>query len=313
LIVQVITGIPYFYRQFGYEMALDLAGRRFGCEPNVPKLKDGEKEKYSIRPALDADLSFIAETYACAIQRHAVACVRTPELFKYEMDGQSDGNMDRFIMHIIENEAGEAVGYLQHPNYLGKTGLTAYWYELKPGVSWLDVTPSVVRYLWKRGQEYGQRDERTVTTFGFMLGAEHPAYKVLGSNLPTVINPYAYQMRVPDLVNFLNLIKPALEKRLSESIASGHSREIKVGFYRDGLRIVIEKGKLTAIEKWMPSPKDEGDIAFPDRTFLQMLFGYRSYEELHTSFADCWCDHEDVRVLMDILFPKKLSDVFPVA
>jgi hypothetical protein len=120
-------------------------------------------------------------------------------------------------------------------------------------------------------------------------------------------------MRVPDLPDFLNHIKPVLEKRLAESIASGHSGEIKVSFYRDGLQIVVEKGKLTSIEKWMPTPEAGGDIAFPDRIFLQMVFGYRSYDELHAAFADCWCDREDVRILMNILFPKKLSDVFPIA
>ena len=36
--VQAITGIPFYYRQFGYEMALDFAGRRFGYEAKVPKL-----------------------------------------------------------------------------------------------------------------------------------------------------------------------------------------------------------------------------------------------------------------------------------
>jgi hypothetical protein len=51
--VQAITGIPYYYRLFGYEMALDLAGRRFGFEANVPKLKDGEEEPYRIRPAAE--------------------------------------------------------------------------------------------------------------------------------------------------------------------------------------------------------------------------------------------------------------------
>ena len=241
-----------------------------------------------------------------------VACVRTPELFKYELDGQSEGNMDRFIMFIIENEAGESVGYLQHPNYLGRTGLTAYWYELKRGVSWLDVTPGVARYLWNTGQQYGQRAGKDCTSFGFMLGAEHPVYKTLGRDLPVVIAPYAYYMRVADLPGFLNHIKPALENRLVESIAAGHSREIKISFYRDGLRIMIEKGKLS-IEKWIPTSEEGGDIAFPDLTFLQLLFGYRSYEELSTAFADCWSDHEDVRVLVEILFPKKLSDVFPVA
>ena len=93
----------------------------------------------------------------------------------------------------------------------------------------------------------------------------------------------------------------------------GHSREIKISFYRTGLRLVIEKGKLTTIESWKPTPEDDGAAAFPGMTFLQILFGYRSYDELQQSFADCWCDNEEIRVLINILFPKKLSDVFPVA
>jgi GNAT superfamily N-acetyltransferase len=312
LIVQAITGIPYFYRQFGYEMALDFVGRRVGYEAQVPKLKDGEVEKYSIRPAVEADLSFIASVYDHATQRHMVKCVRTSEMFKYELFEQSRDAVHYFATHVIENTSSEAVGYVQHSDCLNGTTLTTVWYELKQGVSWLDVTPSVVRYLWNKGQEYAKRDGGEYNSFSFMGGSHHPVYQALGRDLPTVREPYAYQMRVPDLVIFLNHIKPALEKRLAESIAVGHSREIKVSFYRDGLRMVIEKGKLS-IEKWMPSPKEEGDIAFPDRTFLQMLFGYRSYGELHTAFVDCWCDREEVRVLMNILFPKKLSDVFPVA
>jgi hypothetical protein len=54
-------------------------------------------------------------------------------------------------------------------------------------------------------------------------------------------------------------------------------------------------------------------VAFPGLTFLQILFGYRSLEELQQSFPDCWCDSEEVRALIDILFPKKFSDVFPIA
>src|SRR5512147_1683119 len=74
--VQGITGIPYYYRLFGYEMALDLAGRRFGYEPNVPKLKAGESEPYRMRLAQETDLAFVASVYEHAIQRHAIACVR---------------------------------------------------------------------------------------------------------------------------------------------------------------------------------------------------------------------------------------------
>lgn len=312
--VQIITGIPYFYRQFGYEMALEFVGRRFGYEAQVPKLGEGEQEKYVLRPAIEADIPFIASVYEHATQRHMVRCERTLEIFKYELLEQDRNAAHYFDTLVIEDVSGEAVGYLQHYSYLTRTGLTAVWYELKQGVSWLDVTPSVVRYLWNKGQEMAKREGRTSISFGFIGGSHHPVYQALGNDLPTVIAPYAYQVRVSDVAGFLNHIKPALEKRLAESIAAGHSREIKVSFYRDGVRMVIEKGKLTTIEKWMPLLKDdEGDIAFPDRTFLQMLFGYRSYEELSTSFVECWCGGEEVRALMSILFPKKQSDVFPMA
>ena len=48
----------------------------------------------------------------------------------------------------------------------------ALGYELQKGVSWLDVTPGVARYLWQRGQEYAKRDGKQCYKFGFMLGAE---------------------------------------------------------------------------------------------------------------------------------------------
>jgi hypothetical protein len=311
--VQVITGIPYYYRQFGYEMALDLGGRRVGFETHVPKLKANEQEPYLIRAATENDLPFVIDLYEMAIRRYAIACVRTPEIVQYELNGQSENNVDRYPMCVIEGLTGQALGYFQHHNFIGRTGVSALWYELKPGVSWLAVTPSVVRYLWDKGQEYGKRDDRTCTSFGFMLGAEHPVYEALGDDLPGVHEPYAYYMRVPELIRFLHHIKPALEKRIAESIAAGHSRELKVSFYRDGLRLILEKGKLTTIESWKPSPEDEGAIGFPDRTFLQILFGYRSYDELHRCFADCWCSGEEVRILINILFPKNPSYVFAIA
>ena len=111
----------------------------------------------------------------------------------------------------------------------------------------------------------------------------------------------------------INHIKPVLEQRIASSIAAGHSREIKISFYRSGLRLALEQGRLVTVEAWKPTPEDEGIIAFPERTFLQLLFGYRSFEELKHAFADCWCDSEEVRALIEILFPKKLSDMFPVA
>jgi hypothetical protein len=310
--VQAITGIPFYYRQFGYEMALDLDGRRFGGQAQLPKLKEGETEPYTFRAALESDLPLIEKLYDQTKTRSMIACERTPELFHYELNGRSENN-NCWVNCMIEDQAGEPVGFFRHPGYNQSGILAASRYELNPGVSWLEVTPSVARYLWTKGQEYTKRDGLECHSFGFVLGASHPAYEAMGNRLPTIRDPYAWYLRIPDLQGFLNHIKPVLEKRLASSIAAGHSCRMYVSFYRTGLEIVLEHGMIASIEPWKPSPSAEGNTGFPDLTFLQLLFGYRSFYELEYTFADCWCTSEDVRVLLNILFPKKLSNVYPIA
>ncbi len=312
-LVQAITGIPYYYRLFGYEMALDLSGWRIGYEPNVPKLKVGEKEKFNIRLAVSDDLPFIVELYAEAKKRYAVSCFRAMDIFEYELNVQSRDSIPHRDILIITDEQGERLGYLQHPNYLGRKGMIVFGYELKHGVSWLEVTPSVIHYLWQCGQEFAKRDNRACTVFCFLLGLDHPVYQALGKALPDVNEPYAWYIRVPDLPAFIRHVTPALEKRLVDSIAIGYSGELKVSFYKDGLRLVFEKGKLKVVESWKPQSGDDGSAAFPGLTFIQLLFGYRSFEELHHAFADCFWEDNEARVILNILFPKRLSDVFPVA
>ena len=44
---------------------------------------------------------------------------------------------------------------------------------------------------------------------------------------------------------------------------------------------------LTSVECWPAFGQDDGDVCFPDHTFLQLLFGYRSLPELEYAFPDC--------------------------
>ena len=62
-LVQAITGISYFYRQFGYEYALDLGGKRVTYLSLIPKLKDGESEAYTLREATTEDIPLLMEYY----------------------------------------------------------------------------------------------------------------------------------------------------------------------------------------------------------------------------------------------------------
>ena len=311
LIVQAITGIPYFYRQFGYEMALDLDGGRTGYESGVPKLKDGETELFRFRPAVEGDIPFIMEVYERLITRSSIFALRDEAMWKYEFSGRSEESIPARKWEVIERVDGnELVGLLMRPQNAGNY---AMMYELKPGVSWLEVTPGVVRHLWNIARELTAQNDKSSPSFTFLLGQDHPVYQVMGDDLPSHRKPYAYFMRVPDLTGFIRLIAPALEERLASSLAPGYSGELKISFYKGGVRLLFKKGKLVTVDNWKPSPDEWGNVAFPDFTFLQVLFGYRSLAELHQSFADCWWHSEKDRVLIDILFPKILSNVIAIA
>jgi hypothetical protein len=48
-------------------------------------------------------------------------------------------------------------------------------------------------------------------------------------------------------------------------------------------------------------------------TFLQLLFGYRSLEELKYAYPDCWTKTDDALALLDIIFPRQPSEVWAVS
>jgi len=311
--MQAITGSPWFYRQFGYEMALELGGGRVGYMPHVPKLKDGEAEPYGVRPATEADLPFIAQVYEHATKRSPVACVRNEALWRYELHGRSEKSVNRSELRVVESAEGETVGFLAHPPHLWGPRLVVTLYELKRGVSWLAVTPSVIRYLQTTGKAYAVQGEKKESgAFAFWLGTEHPVYQVIHKRLPDTQPPYAWYVRVPDVPDFLRHVAPVLERRLAKSALVGHTGELKISFYRDGLHLVLENGRLTTVEQWAPTEDDQGAAKFSDRTFLQLLFGYRALEELEYAFADCGAGTDEARALLKALFAKQASNLWPV-
>ena len=311
--VQAITGIPFYYRQFGYEMAMGLGGGRQGNAANVAKLKEGKVEPFRLRAAVEADLPFIQELDAYAARQNLVYCPRNESNWRYELWGKSEKNGNRLDWFIINTAAGEAVGLLGSSITLWGTRLGINYLELMPGISWLQVAPSVLRGAKVIGEALAARENKTLADLFFCLGEDHPFCRITPTRLPEVRRIYAWYLRVPDLRGFLRHVTPALEWRLAGSVAAGHTGELKLNFYREGLRLAFEGGRLTAIEPWAPEHADDGSAGFAGQIFLQLLFGYRSMEALRGAFPDCWCDGDDARVLLEALFPKQRSVFWPWA
>jgi GNAT superfamily N-acetyltransferase len=310
--VQMIGGIPYFYRRLGYEMGLDMiTGHRLHTSA-VPKLKKGEKEPFRVRRATRNNLAFIARTYEHGMGRYLVSGARDLEMWRYELDGRRRGGSSHRELRVIETAGGRRVGFLVHERGGARRQETicAGPYELASGVSWLAVTPSVLRYLANYGQRQAVRAKKKLSWIAFFASEAHPIFRAAPGSLQSTWGPYAYYVRVADLPGFLRHIAPVLESRLAESIAVGHTSELKLSFYRDGLRLSFARGKLKKVDAWEPA--EGASASFPFLTFLQLLFGYRSLQELRDAYADCEAYGEAV-TLLDILFPKLPSEVWPAA
>ncbi len=241
--MQALVGIPWFYRAFGYEYGLEHDACRIGYRANVPRLKEGAQETYNVRPAQRSDLDLIARLYDEGRERGLVCCVRDRAVWQYELDGRSEGNAEAVKLCSIETAGGEFIGFMAHYGDLWDGTLYAIAYELAPGLSWLTVTPSVLRYLVNVGDAQTKKDgDDGLQAFALQLGSEHPAYDAIPHRLPHVERQLAWYVRVPDLPAFLRLIAPALEARLAASPLAGHSGELTLGFYRDGARLVFEGG-----------------------------------------------------------------------
>jgi hypothetical protein len=312
-VVQAITGIPYYYRLFDYEMAMNLGGSRLAYPDNVPQLKEDQAEAVKLRAAELTDIPFIQQVYALGASRSLVSVEWDEALWRYELTDKSPMNVNRLSVSIIETPAGEPVGFITCPYGLWGTTYALTAFELIQGQSWFKIAPSVMRYVLKTGQAMARAAGKELASIQFELGETHPAYDVLKNRLPVVRKPYAWYLRVPDLIAFLNLIGPVLEKRLSESLCSGYSGEIKIGFYRDGLRMVFEEGRLRGIEPWQKYEWHEATLLFSGFTFLQLLFGYRDMEELRHAMPDSSLRTPDLAPVIAALFPRQPSHLLPIS
>lgn len=126
---------------------------------------------------------------------------------------------------------------------------------------------------------------------------------------PRRSSPYAWYVRIADLPAFIRRIGPVLEQRLAASVVTGYSGELRLNFYRGGLRLVFADGRLTLAEDWQPpvlEPRD--NAAFPPLVFSQLLLGYRDLDSLRSAHPDVWA-HDDAEPLLRALFPLTHSQL----
>lgn len=310
-LAQAITGIPWYYRQFGYEYALDLGGGWLAYLANVPQLKEGESEPYHIRPMTIADVPFAAPLFERECARSLVACPRPDQMWRYLLTGCSPASIAAQPFRIIETPQGRPVGYFSASREMWQNMYMLVELAVVEGQSLRACMPTVLRELARMAQAEAAAQKKAVTALLLAFGQDHPVYQAIPDMLPRARLPYGWYIRVADVPAFLRHITPALEARLAQSVMAGHTGELHISEYIQGVRLVFENGKITTIEAWKPDVGNEGDAAFPPLSFLRLVLGQKALSELRAFYADCWAKDE-ADVLLNILFPPHYSYVIGV-
>lgn len=314
-IVQGITGIPHYYRRFGYAFAVDLGGRSAVNLDAIGELKEDQEPKYTLRPATDADVPQLVAWDRYYADECLLSHVRTEAMWRYELHYRSPDAPFYIHLHVIVSADGEDVGYIAWTAHPSRNFMGVMSYIVGEKASYVDTFEDVmcgIRAFTERF--YAQRPENKPTRIMFDGGVTSTMDTLIERTPSGVAREtiYAWYIRVEDIAGFIRKIAPVLERRLVRSGANRFTGTIKIGFYDlTGLTMLFENGCIKDVTHGELFQND-ADAAFPYHYFLNVVFGHRTVKELNHILPECYADRT-AAVVLGALFPKKRSWLMAMA
>jgi hypothetical protein len=319
-LVQGITGIANYYRQFGYEYALPFGSALTVNFSAIPALKGDATESYTLRPASVEDIPLLLHLWQREQLGSAITTPLSAEYCRWSMEGIPEA-VERWNPYLILDSSEHVIGCLRLWVARWGSEVNVSSLSLEEGVPLVAVVPSVLRGVRALAEmtvpvrlETPAADSARFHQFSH----QHDLKVVLDEIVPVRVTypfsayPDLWYIRVPNLPRFISHIAPVLERRLASSAQAGYTGELTVTFYRGGLRLAFANGKLTAAEEWERPLWGTAKIGCPPLVFLQLLFSYRSLHELCSIQPDVWTEGIEAAPILDALFPKRDSSLIPL-
>lgn len=284
-----IQGIPYYYRQFGYEYALPLEGGHRVELYNIPDAPP--PDGITFRKATLDDIRVLHHLYRETIPLSLdLYTLRDAAIWKFLLGPSMKTDMvaDTWII-----ERGDtALGYWRISHHGFGEGLIISEASAIPG----QLAAAVLTKCKQLAQEAGKPYIR------LNMQRKHALVDLARAWGAKDLGTYAWQIHIPDVKRLLDALIPIFEMRLAKSTFSGMTRRFVISFYRDVYELLFENGCITTINR-LKNSDEWGDLRMPPNVFAPLVFGYRSREALAENYPDFGC-HGEGQVLTDILFPQ---------
>ncbi len=291
-----IQGIPYFYRQFGYEYAMPL-DVYWHIELRQLPDKSGESA-YSFRLATPEDIPVLMRLYEQSMSALDICTTRDESIWRY-LFGESLATVVCAETWLVLDSNQQPAGYFRLPAHgFGEGLIVGETSRMNAGVA-----EAVLVHLKQVSQERNKPyirlalpDTNDLLNVARGFGARDDGH-------------YPWQMHIVDAARLLRKLAPVLERRLADSVFAGMTRTVVLNLYREAFELCFEAGKLKTVNAL--GFKDGGDISLPPLLLAPLLLGYRSRAELSAMYPDIGI-HGPMQHLVDVLFPKLESFIHTV-
>jgi predicted acetyltransferase len=284
--LSAIEGIPYYYRQFGYEYALPLNEE---TRIKLDKIPD-YKPIHTIRPLTNSDMPKAMQLLSQSQQKFYVHSIRDEGIWKMHQETGMIAEY-KFEGYAVEENA-EMIAYLRmNDNPESKELFLREITDVDQ-----HTAQSILRFLRDTGQQRGL--ETLVATVSYH---EPFMQHVIAMGEAKQNPPYAWQIRITGYVRLFQKMKPLFEKRLASSTYSDLSEKLNFNFYRYTIQMTVENGTITDIQRL--ETNEDRTMRFNPLVFAQLLLGHISREELQTIYPD-FIVRASHKYLIDVLFPK---------
>ena len=290
-----IQGIPYFYRQFGYEYTLPLEG---GLRLEFRDVPTPPEERFTFRTASQDDIPALTRLYDGAADDLAIHAVRDKATWRYLLAHTGGTDMERDTW-IVQGADGQIAGYMCVPkHHFGKELVVSEVSRLgfDAALAALDHLKTLALERDRPGIRLNLPVNCALMQLARSLGAHD-------------LGTYAWQIHVPDFAALLRALAPVFERRIAESPFARLTRDVRLSLYRQALVLRFVEGRLTEVT----SEGTTGDeaIRVPPLQFIPLVLGYRTVEELRAAYPDVRVTPTG-RLLVDTLFPKAESFIYTI-
>lgn len=313
-VFQAISGIPYFFRQFGYEYALSLGGSHIYPFDAIPRLPAGQDEPFSLRPATHADIEALVEYHRAGAEM--LRGGRRPFLYSaidrayWEFVLSPAAAATTWLPYLITDQTGQIVGSIGVGQFRYSEQLEFYYCNTCVALDMQLLAPSLLRNLAAIAEQVAHAGAGVPACRALRanMGVDHPLHAALAHVVHQEETPYAWSVRVPSPAALLNALAPVLERRLNAKGMSAFQQPVVVSFYRGGVTLSYVDGHFTATDT---DSIVGAQASYPAGLFAQQVLGFKSLQELMAMHMDVRVD-PSVRILLDTLLPVQPSWVTPV-